>query len=425
MKTRIFLALFFCSTVYPIQAGFINPYIETKQSHEVNAETSAAATKLAQGDIEGARQMFEMVLLRSPNDTAAILGLADIAYLQHRQDQVKDLLLRALKKEPNNAGVQTAIGRFRYLNNEINQAIIHFEQATKLDHDLPDPEIELASLYATKLKDPLSSANHYARAVVLAATNVNIRYGYASVLSSLGNLDKALQQLTVVEKQEPRLAYTYQLKGTILTAHGRSQLALNAFDQALSIDPENLQPLWAKAEIHSTANRHAAALAAYQKIVRKEPRHAVALTKVGLMHQFLGDFEQAEEFYKRAIEADPSIALAFNNLAYGTASIKGREDEALKWAQRAVELQPKNPMFVDTLAMTYEAIGDIMQAKAILKTLIEQFPAFPDGRYRLARLYDRSGNETKAINLYLSILEKHSDDPRSAEIREYLSRLRK
>jgi len=58
------------------------------------------------------------------------------------------------------------------------------------------------------------------------------------------------------------------------------------------------------------------------------------------------------------VQAHPDCALLHNNLAWTAARCGRRLDEAQQHAQRAVELDPDNASYVDTLAEVYFQRGD-------------------------------------------------------------------
>ena len=95
----------------PARAAFIDGLVDRPSRQLVDPQVSEAASLLQQGRIEAARSRFEQVLERRPDEVAALLGLADIAHLQGRAADVERLLRQALRAEPTNASVQTAMGR--------------------------------------------------------------------------------------------------------------------------------------------------------------------------------------------------------------------------------------------------------------------------------------------------------------------------
>jgi tetratricopeptide (TPR) repeat protein len=99
---------------------------------------------------------------------------------------------------------------------------------------------------------------------------------------------------------------------------------------------------------------------AYEKKAEYDPaiaEYKKASKQINLAYVYLGnvyfqkgDYEKAERSYKKAIDKDPSLADAYNNLAWLYYSKKESLPEAESLASRAVELDPKSETYCDTLA---------------------------------------------------------------------------
>lgn len=71
---------------------------------------------------------------------------------------------------------------------------------------------------------------------------------------------------------------------------------------------------------------------------------------------YLGDFQKATEAFGRAIEADPDNP-SYYYLGSVTAMRNGDWDTAVRWARRATELAPRDPMYNEH-ARLVEARGE-------------------------------------------------------------------
>ncbi len=72
--------------------------------------------------------------------------------------------------------------------------------------------------------------------------------------------------------------------------------------------------------------------------------------------------DEAIEGFRRAIEADPSLALAWNalSMAYGR---KGDLDAAIEAALKLIELEPDDPLSHTNLSILYQNKGMIAEAE--------------------------------------------------------------
>ena len=70
---------------------------------------------------------------------------------------------------------------------------------------------------------------------------------------------------------------------------------------------------------------------------------------LGITEEKLGNPSAAIDLYRKVTQANPNSAEASNNLAYLLAEYGNKPEEALKYAERAVELAPEDPAYCDTL----------------------------------------------------------------------------
>lgn len=98
-------------------------------------------------------------------------------------------------------------------------------------------------------------------------------------------------------------------QGAILMKAGKFKNAINIYNDALSIDPQDPNVLLNKAVAYSQ----------------------------------LGEYDKAIELYGKVIDHNPEYSLSFYNMA-GTLAVMGDTEKALTWLKKAIE---KNPDFVE------------------------------------------------------------------------------
>lgn len=83
-----------------------------------------------------------------------------------------------------------------------------------------------------------------------------------------------------------------------------------------------------------------------------------------------GNFEAAAAAMKAIIAKDPKDADTLNNLAYLLGKDLKRPEEAIEYAQKAVDLKPKSPEILDTLGLLYLETGKLPEAQKVLEHAI-------------------------------------------------------
>lgn len=110
----------------------------------------------------------------------------------------------------------------------------------------------------------------------------------------------------------------------------------------------------------------------------------------------------------------PDDPVALNNLAYLLADWAKQNDEALKLAQRTVELAPDNPNYLDTLGWVLYHKGLYQPAIDYLKRAVAKGGA-PVLRYHLAMAYAKAGDSSRAREMLAVALKNSPQAPEAKQ----------
>ncbi len=111
-----------------------------------------------------------------------------------------------------------------------------------------------------------------------------------------------------------------------------------------------------------------------------------ALEKHGHKKEAAALFERCLGAYTKVCQDYPRCAWAHNSAAWMSACCRRNLDDALKHAQEAVKLEPKNAGYLDTLAEVHFQRGDKDKAVALQKRVVELDPKRSYYRKQLRRL---------------------------------------
>jgi Flp pilus assembly protein TadD len=89
---------------------------------------------------------------------------------------------------------------------------------------------------------------------------------------------------------------------------------------------------------------------------------ARALYKQGFGHYAAGRVDEAIALYRRALELDPALGIAWNGLSIALAQ-RGDLEGAIAAARRLVELEPDDPLSHTNLSRFYMQKGMIPEAE--------------------------------------------------------------
>ena len=123
------------------------------------------------------------------------------------------------------------------------------------------------------------------------------------------------------------------------------------------IPPEMLQGMLQAARQSLMAGRYAEAIAAYQAVLKREPRNVDALTHLGFIVALGGHADTALETINKALSIDPDYALAHYYRGQVLYEGKGDAAGAIKEWERFLVLVPSGPEHDQVQALIKDARG--------------------------------------------------------------------
>jgi len=137
------------------------------------------------------------------------------------------------------------------------------------------------------------------------------------ILCGMSMLELSAQEANISNVSDPILLQsTLVSQAYELLESGDSKEALNHFQQALTVNAENLSALLGQAMIFADLERHAEAFATYDKIVVNYPSHAFAWNGRGLAAFNMEDFDNALSSFKQATNEQPINGFFYESLAW-------------------------------------------------------------------------------------------------------------
>jgi len=160
-------------------------------------------------------------------------------------------------------------------------------------------------------------------------------------LSAQGKLEEAIEAYDIAYEIDPRCADSLKAKGDALFRQGKLDEAIKTYDKALEIDPCNLATWNNKGATLSAQGKLEGAIDAYDKALGIDPHNLVTWNNKGIALIKQGKLEQAIEAINEALGIDPRFYKAWNNK--GAALFKQvKLDEAIEAYDKALAIDPRN-----------------------------------------------------------------------------------
>ena len=130
-------------------------------------------------------------------------------------------------------------------------------------------------------------------------------------------------------------------RGVNLMADEKLEEAIVVFEQALRIDPDNIETLMKLGYARFHLDEHGEALKVYDKILDIDVTNPEAWNLKGLVHYEQKNWAKALDSAEKAIESDPTYGMAWYNKACFL-SLLNQVPESLEALKRSIEIDVKN-----------------------------------------------------------------------------------
>jgi tetratricopeptide (TPR) repeat protein len=126
--------------------------------------------------------------------------------------------------------------------------------------------------------------------------------------------------------------------------------------------------------------------------------------------------DQAEQYFHQALELDPENTMTLNYLGYMWADKGIKLPEALKMIQKAVQIEPMNGAYLDSLGWVYFKMGEYELAEDNLRQAVNRDQTDPTVHMHLGDLYEKTGRiRLAAAQWELSLADFAKSEPADVE----------
>jgi tetratricopeptide (TPR) repeat protein len=326
----------------------------------------------AQGDTREAAHVLDRAARSRSTDSAFWLQLAEFysnpaqgegAIDERMTTKISTTLEKATACASDDAEQLASVAEFYVLSRQYAKAVPLYRKAAELKPTLPGINEKLAGTLI-ETGDMDAALPVLERIVVDNPLDLRAYKELSKLYSDRGEYRKALtcvEQTLIIDKADPA---RYAQLADLLFLLQEFKTAAERLAEARRLFPQAVLFTYMHAKALSLAGQHDEAMNTFERALVEASSSQPDLLDghfyldYGIAAEAAGRYVKAAELLKKAIEVDPSsAAAAYNALGYMWVEHDQNLDEAEQLIRRALELEPGNGAFIDSLGWLHYKKG--------------------------------------------------------------------
>lgn len=407
---------------------------------ESEAKKRLAALLAEKGETKDATQILEDLVKRNPFDSSVLLELGKAQREQKKFGEAIASFRSAAKTDPDNVEVSYWLAATLGDTGQREEAVAILKNVLE-KHDAADPAkqrrrlpilLQMGTIQqddaqydaaVSTFQQLLRSYPDDFRAYLYLTHAYKLKKDWSRAAETIsrgrqkfpdeGSLAIAEAQIVAQQKGVPE-----GLK--LLDALIAKNLSKAEHDEALML-PLKLNRVQILFEHHS----YEQAENQLQALLKEYPDNEQVLFQLGAVYERQKKFDKAEQLFRRLLDKNPKNAGVLNYLGYMWADRGENLQQALEYIKKAVEMDPFNGAYLDSLGWVQFKLRDFDLAKANLNKAAKIVRNDPTIHEHLGDLYERLGNYQEALQAYSLSLANQTDAEDSDKVKQKVKKLQK
>lgn len=264
-----------------------------------------------------------------------------------------------------------------------------------------------------------TAVDYFKSAGELAPWNPQIFMSLGGLLFDSGRYKEAIEILEPVIERFPDEFALNLILGISYTQSTEYEKSEPYLKKSLLLNPDDFTSLYAYGITLNQLKKEEEALIYLNRALEKEPMNVSLIGTIGLIEENLGNHDKSAELYEYALSIDSENALVLNNYAYSLAERDIELEKALQMVEKALEIDPYNSSYLDTIGWVYFKLGDYEKARDYIYQSLKENEDNAEVTDHLGDVYFKLNNKIKALEYWEKAFEL---DPEREGLKEKIQK---
>lgn len=367
-------------------------------------------TLLSEEKYPEALSVYQKLVEVLPDDSDNYLRLAQIYRELHQLDKAEECLMKAKQYAPgsldvlyNEAIIYESQGRYEDAIRVLSDALTRVKsQSTVLPSRRRTLAIlyqQLGQLYRDTQNIPAAITSYQELAHLGDEEDRRARLLLMETYHQAKDMAKALQIGKEAVAKYPNDAAISSSYAMMLGENQQTDEAVRMMQSSLKGTASDRDVYLNIAQIYERGRHYTEAESSVRKAesLAKDPQeNEMAFFLLGAIYEKQKQYDKAEEQFKKVVAMNPKNAPALNYYGYMLADRGIRLDEAQEMIQRALDQDPYNGAYLDSLGWVYYKENKLDEAESNLHKAVQREPNDPTIRTHLGDVYAKLGRTEQA-----------------------------
>jgi len=408
---------------------------EDMEPGDLQTVDALAQALLNNDQLDDALKQYKDLAEASPDDAEPLIHIAEIERRQGKYEDALTVVRKARKMDPNSLEAGFNEGLLLDILDRLDEAIQVYQEM------VDSPQVSHANgAYTEEEKNNRSIFLERLGTVSLEENKLDLAIGAYQKMIDLGGsiavrgyqgeidayrgaheYDKSLDVARKAVAADPKDRDLKMMLAGELADQGHPDEGVAMAKSLLEgATPEEQRGVWlAIGQINVRLHRWKDAEDAIDKseplATKKEDRTYLFFMR-GELAERQKHYDQAEQYFNQALALDPENANTLNYLGYMWADRGEKLPEALKMIRKAVDIEPMNGAYRDSLGWVYFKMGEYELAEDNLRQAVNRDQTDPTVHMHLGDLYEKTGRiRLAAAQWQLSMDEFAKSSPADIE----------
>jgi tetratricopeptide (TPR) repeat protein len=216
--------------------------------------------------------------------------------------------------------------------------------------------------------------------------------------------------------QHPNDLRLTRLEAQALRHNGKADQGIALLEEAVKHHADDPVAYISLAQAYADAERGAQAVKVLQDAQGKFPSDDGIAFELGTVFDKEKKFAEAESAFRQVLARDPDNAVALNYLGYMLAERGERLDESVTYLKKALQIEPENPSYLDSLGWAYFMSDKLDLAETNLRRAADQLKMNSVIQEHFGQVLFKLGRYDEAIAAWTRALAGDGDSIDKADV---------